>query len=156
CDPRRALGSGGSRFAGADPGGSVYCRLLAAVRWRRTAGPPGSGSVGPGASPAARCPDALQPQARYFSRPPGDCRRVSAAVYLRVRGPAQRLPVNALEHLATRRYKMLDADDMATREPAGDDERVYELQVRICKAFANSSRLRMLDLLAKRECSVSE
>lgn len=36
------------------------------------------------------------------------------------------------------------------------DERVYELQVRICKAFANSTRLRMLDLLAKRECAVSD
>ncbi len=37
-----------------------------------------------------------------------------------------------------------------------DDEQVYEMQVRICKAFANTSRLRMLDLLAKRECSASE
>ncbi|MFN7992446.1 MAG: metalloregulator ArsR/SmtB family transcription factor [Bryobacteraceae bacterium] len=36
------------------------------------------------------------------------------------------------------------------------DEQVFEMQVRICKAFANSTRLRMLDLLAKREYSVSE
>jgi len=35
------------------------------------------------------------------------------------------------------------------------DDQVYELQVRICKAFANPVRLRMLDLLAKREYSVS-
>lgn len=36
------------------------------------------------------------------------------------------------------------------------DERIYEMQVRICKAFANSTRLHMLDLLAKREHSVSD
>jgi ArsR family transcriptional regulator len=37
-----------------------------------------------------------------------------------------------------------------------DDDRVYEMQVRICKAFAHPSRLRMLDLLGRREYSVSE
>jgi ArsR family transcriptional regulator len=36
------------------------------------------------------------------------------------------------------------------------DEQVYEMQVRICKAFANATRLRMLDLLAKGEHTVSE
>ena len=36
------------------------------------------------------------------------------------------------------------------------DEQVYEMQVRICKAFANSSRLRMLDMLAKRERSLAD
>ena len=36
------------------------------------------------------------------------------------------------------------------------DDQVYEMQVRVCKAFANSTRLRMLDLLAKREATVSE
>ena len=40
-------------------------------------------------------------------------------------------------------------------KPALDD-RVYEMQVRICKAFANGSRLRMLDLLANGERTVSE
>jgi ArsR family transcriptional regulator len=35
------------------------------------------------------------------------------------------------------------------------DDKIYEMQVRICKAFANSSRLRMLDLLAKGERTVS-
>ena len=39
--------------------------------------------------------------------------------------------------------------------PAPDD-RIYEMQVRICKSFANATRLRMLDLLANREVSVSE
>jgi ArsR family transcriptional regulator len=42
------------------------------------------------------------------------------------------------------------------KQPPVDDDRVYELQVRICKAFANVTRLRMLDLLAKDEYSVSE
>jgi ArsR family transcriptional regulator len=36
------------------------------------------------------------------------------------------------------------------------EEQVFDMQVRICKAFANSTRLRMLDLLAKREHTVSE
>src|SRR5260370_18319040 len=36
------------------------------------------------------------------------------------------------------------------------DEQIYEMQVRICKAFANSTRLRMLDMLAKREHAVSD
>jgi DNA-binding transcriptional ArsR family regulator len=36
------------------------------------------------------------------------------------------------------------------------DSRVYDMQVRICKAFANPTRLRMLDLLARREYTVSE
>ena len=47
-------------------------------------------------------------------------------------------------------------DAMKKQECLVDDERVYELQVRICKSFAHPSRLRMLDLLAKREHSVSE
>ena len=36
------------------------------------------------------------------------------------------------------------------------DDQVYEMQVRICKAFANTSRLRMLDLLSRREHTASE
>ena len=36
------------------------------------------------------------------------------------------------------------------------DDQIYEMQVRICKAFANSTRLRMLDLLAKRERAVAD
>ena len=36
------------------------------------------------------------------------------------------------------------------------DQQVLERQVRICKAFANPVRLRMLDLLARREHTVSE
>jgi DNA-binding transcriptional ArsR family regulator len=36
------------------------------------------------------------------------------------------------------------------------DDQVFDMQVRICKAFANATRLRMLDLLAKRELTVSD
>lgn len=36
------------------------------------------------------------------------------------------------------------------------DEQVLEKQVRICKAFANSTRLRMLDLLGQREWPAAE
>ena len=51
---------------------------------------------------------------------------------------------------------MLVVAEMKKTEPSPDDDRVYELQVRICKAFAHPSRLRMLDLLSRREYSVSE
>jgi DNA-binding transcriptional ArsR family regulator len=36
------------------------------------------------------------------------------------------------------------------------EDQIFEMQVRICKAFANATRLRMLDLLAKREHTVSD
>ena len=36
------------------------------------------------------------------------------------------------------------------------EEQIYEMQVRICKAFANATRLRMLDLLARQERTVSD
>lgn len=36
------------------------------------------------------------------------------------------------------------------------DEQVLEKQVRICKAFANSTRLQMLDLLGQRDWPASE
>lgn len=35
-------------------------------------------------------------------------------------------------------------------------EEVYERQVRICKAFANPTRLRLLDMIARRDCLVSD
>ena len=49
----------------------------------------------------------------------------------------------------------------AGNRPAGSrehraDEKVYEMQVRICKAFANATRLRMLDMLGAEEHSSSE
>ena len=51
---------------------------------------------------------------------------------------------------------MLLTNAMAKIRKKYDDEPIYEMQVRICKAFANSLRLRMLDLLAKQEYSASE
>ncbi|HUA61017.1 MAG TPA: metalloregulator ArsR/SmtB family transcription factor [Verrucomicrobiae bacterium] len=54
------------------------------------------------------------------------------------------------------RYKMRSGEPMAKRCLVDGDEQVFELQVRICKAFANSTRLRMLDLLAKGEYTVSD
>lgn len=44
------------------------------------------------------------------------------------------------------------------RKGCGPDseDQIFEMQVRICKAFANGTRLRMLDLLAKREHTVSD
>ena len=39
---------------------------------------------------------------------------------------------------------------------AGADSRILEQQVRICKAFANATRLRMLDLLGQKERSVGD
>ena len=53
-------------------------------------------------------------------------------------------------------YTMQVRDSMAKPVKSGVDDQVYEMQVRICKAFANSSRLRMLDLLARGERTVSD
>lgn len=36
------------------------------------------------------------------------------------------------------------------------DDQIFEMQVQICKSFAHATRLRMLDLLAKRELTVSD
>ena len=36
------------------------------------------------------------------------------------------------------------------------EDQIFEMQVRICKAFANSTRLCMLDLLAKQEHTASD
>lgn len=51
---------------------------------------------------------------------------------------------------------MSEQDLMPKTPKNGVDEQVYEMQVRICKAFANPSRLRILDLLATQERSVSD
>ena len=46
---------------------------------------------------------------------------------------------------------------MKSLNPAQDlENEVYERQVRICKAFANTARLHILELLGKREHGVSE
>jgi ArsR family transcriptional regulator len=52
---------------------------------------------------------------------------------------------------------MLHTLKRATRKkPSSVDFEILEQQVRICKAFANTTRLQMLDLLGERECSVTE
>ena len=45
---------------------------------------------------------------------------------------------------------------MARGCAAESEEVIFEMQVRICKAFANPVRLRILDLLGRREHTVSE
>lgn len=45
---------------------------------------------------------------------------------------------------------------MAKKCKPETDDRVYELQASICKAFANPIRLHILDLCSQRERSVSE
>ena len=42
------------------------------------------------------------------------------------------------------------------RKTESEDQQIYQMQVRICKAFANPARLRMLDMMAKREYSVAD
>jgi DNA-binding transcriptional ArsR family regulator len=54
------------------------------------------------------------------------------------------------------RYKMQSGDSMRRGHSPEAEEQIFEMQVRICKAFANSTRLRMLDLLGKREYTVSD
>ena len=46
--------------------------------------------------------------------------------------------------------------DMTKHVDKEDENQIYEMRVRICKAFANGTRLRMLDMLAKQEHTVSE
>jgi len=51
---------------------------------------------------------------------------------------------------------MMVSEPMPRTHKSEVEDQVYEMQVRICKAFANPTRLRMLDLLAKREYAVSD
>jgi DNA-binding transcriptional ArsR family regulator len=46
--------------------------------------------------------------------------------------------------------------DMAHKNGNGIDQQVFERQANICKAFANATRLHLLDLLGKGDCTVSE
>jgi DNA-binding transcriptional ArsR family regulator len=51
---------------------------------------------------------------------------------------------------------MLFTEPMGRSASETADDQVYEMQVRICKAFANPARLRMLDLLSRREYAAAE
>jgi ArsR family transcriptional regulator len=48
------------------------------------------------------------------------------------------------------------SDSMVKSCKADADAVVFEMQVRICKAFANPVRLKFLELISKREYTVSE
>jgi DNA-binding transcriptional ArsR family regulator len=54
------------------------------------------------------------------------------------------------------RYTMRMSEVMPKAPKCEFDEQVFEMQARICKAFANATRLRMLDLLSKGELPVSD
>jgi len=45
---------------------------------------------------------------------------------------------------------------MAHKNGKSIDEQIFERQANICKAFANSTRLHLLDMLGKGECAVAE
>lgn len=72
-----------------------------------------------------------------------------------------RHPGSPARRMASRAYKMT-APTSARRsraarspQPAHAENRIYEMQVRICKALANPNRLRILDLLGKKPYTVS-
>jgi ArsR family transcriptional regulator len=48
------------------------------------------------------------------------------------------------------------AKSRSGKKPAAIDAEIIERQVRICKAFAHSSRLQMLDCLGRRDWSASD
>ena len=64
-------------------------------------------------------------------------------------------------HLPARAHTMKRESIRKRSRPTGAAEtvaaenRIYEMQVRICKALANPSRLRILDLLGKKSYTVS-
>ena len=74
---------------------------------------------------------------------------------------SQRHSGSPARRMANRAYKMT-AHTSARRsratgspQPAHAENRIYEMQVRICKALANANRLRILDLLGKKHYTVS-
>lgn len=62
---------------------------------------------------------------------------------------------NHLQHTMTVRTTRSPAHSAGAAGRAEGEDRVYEMQVRICKALANSTRLRILDLLGKKRYTVS-
>ena len=67
---------------------------------------------------------------------------------------ARTLPIRVYrmsEHASVKRSRPKGAAQVASA-----DNRIYEMQVRICKALANPNRLRILDLLGKKPYTVSE
>lgn len=66
---------------------------------------------------------------------------------------ARELPVPV--HNMTRQARRKQPRPTGARETAAAENRIYDLQVRICKALANTNRLRILDLLGKKPYTVS-
>ncbi len=63
------------------------------------------------------------------------------------------LPVQA--HTMKRHSTSRRSGPAGTAETAAGENRIYEMQVRICKALANHTRLHILDLLGKKSYTVS-
>lgn len=57
--------------------------------------------------------------------------------------------------MARERTTRKRARPLSAAESLGAENRIYEMQVRICKALANPKRLRILDLLGKKPYTVS-
>ena len=66
---------------------------------------------------------------------------------------ARRMPIRVSK--MSRQPEAKRARATASPQAAAADNRIYELQVRICKALANPNRLRILDLLGKKPYTVS-
>ena len=67
---------------------------------------------------------------------------------------ARELPLRV--HKLTRQTARKRSKLTGATETAAVENRIYEMQVRICKALANHTRLHILDLLGKKSCTVSE
>lgn len=74
---------------------------------------------------------------------------------------SQRLSNVSARRMPGRAYKMTTPTSAKRSRAAGSpqlaeaESRIYEMQVRICKALANPNRLRILDLLGKKPYTVS-
>jgi DNA-binding transcriptional ArsR family regulator len=66
---------------------------------------------------------------------------------------ARELPLR--EHKLTMQTARKRSKPTGSAETATAENRIYEMQVRICKALANHTRLHILDLLGKKSYTVS-
>ena len=67
--------------------------------------------------------------------------------------PARELPIRV--HKVRRKTTLKRSRPPGASETAKAENRICEMQVRICKALANTTRLRILDLLGKKSYTVS-
>ncbi len=68
---------------------------------------------------------------------------------------AAAFPARGLPNKVRRKTTLKRPRPTGAAETAKAENRICEMQVRICKALANTTRLRMLDLLGKRAYTVS-